>query len=395
MTIVGLLVLTASTLATARTWHVPADAPTIQAGIDSAGLGDDVLVAPGTYFEYGITMKSGVQVHSEQGPGATTVDAGHSGGAFRCNDLEELAVIEGFMIRNGNASGTGGGVRCANSRVRIRDCNIIDCEAAGAGGGIWGVDSDVEIVACRVAGCTGDNGGGINIDSWYPWTTVAIADCEVLNNVARGGVGGIRILAPEVAIFRCVVSGNIAGWGSIGGIGCRSPMLTIRDCLITENWETVMGQGGSGIGVFESQGSISGCTVANNHGWNLEDPAIRVGSGEDDSDVVIERTILAFNEGNALYCGYGSQVAVQCSDAHGNTHSNDLCGTDLGGNFSEDPLFCDVEEGDYTLDGCSPCLPGNHPDGVDCGLIGALGQGCGATPVEETSWGRIKALYRR
>ena len=38
---------------------------------------------------------------------------------------------------------------------------------------------------------------------------------------------------------------------------------------------------------------------------------------------------------------------------------------------SADLLFCDAENGDYTLDACSPCLPGNHPDGVDCGLIGA------------------------
>ena len=88
-------------------------------------------------------------------------------------------------------------------------------------------------------------------------------------------------------------------------------------------------------------------------------------------------------------------MTFRCSNVYGNTDGDDLCGADLGGNFSEDPLFCDAEEGDYTLDGCSPCLPGNHPHGVDCGLIGALGQGCGATVVEATSWGRIKSLYRR
>lgn len=393
--LVLLLVLTLPTLVAARTWHVPADAPTIQAGIDSASTGDDVLVAPGTYSEYGITMKSGVWVHSEQGSGVTTVDATGGGGAFRYDDVAEVAVLEGFTIRNGNASGTGGGVRCANSHVRIRDCIIIDCEAAGAGGGIWAVDSNLEIDGCRVAGCTGDWGGGMNVASWYPWTTVRISDCEFLSNSARGGIGGIRVIAPEVTILRCVVSGNVAGWGSIGGIGCKSPMLTIADCLISDNWETVMGEGGSGLGVYGSIGTVSGCTVVNNHGWNPDDAAVHIGDFSDPSDVYIERTIIALNEGSALECENGSDVTVHCCDTYGNTHDNDLCGTDLGGNFSEDPLFCGVEEGDYTLDGCSPCLPGNDPHGIDCGLIGALGQGCGATPVEETSWGRIKSLYRR
>jgi hypothetical protein len=41
-------------------------------------------------------------------------------------------------------------------------------------------------------------------------------------------------------------------------------------------------------------------------------------------------------------------------------------------------------------------LPGNHPDGYDCGLIGALGQGCicGPSPTVGTTWGAIKSIYR-
>jgi hypothetical protein len=142
-------------------------------------------------------------------------------------------------------------------------------------------------------------------------------------------------------------------------------------------------------------GTDPGCTLVNNHSLGGYYPAIFVDGELEGVDIAIDRTIIAFNIGPALYCEYGSQVTVQCCDLHGNTEGDDLCGEDLGGNFSADPLFCGAEEGDYSLDGYSPCLPGNHPDGVDCGLIGALGQGCGATPVEETSWGRVKALYRR
>jgi hypothetical protein len=56
-----------------------------------------------------------------------------------------------------------------------------------------------------------------------------------------------------------------------------------------------------------------------------------------------------------------------------------------------DPLFCDPTNGDLTVHAGSPCLPANSGG---CGLIGALGQGCGTVAVEGTSWGRIKATYR-
>ena len=45
---------------------------------------------------------------------------------------------------------------------------------------------------------------------------------------------------------------------------------------------------------------------------------------------------------------------------------------------------------DFTLRESSPCV-GTGPMGSD---IGAFGVGCGATAVEPTSWGAIKASYR-
>jgi hypothetical protein len=43
----------------------------------------------------------------------------------------------------------------------------------------------------------------------------------------------------------------------------------------------------------------------------------------------------------------------------------------------------------------SPCLPGNHPYGVDCELIGALGEVCDdPTATKGVSWGAVKGLYQ-
>jgi hypothetical protein len=68
-----------------------------------------------------------------------------------------------------------------------------------------------------------------------------------------------------------------------------------------------------------------------------------------------------------------------------------MCGNTFS-NIFEDPLFCDLADEDLTLRGDSPCLPANNPWGE---LIGAHEQGCEAPiPVEDTSWGAVKALYR-
>ena len=390
-TLVALLALTLPTLAAATTWHVPGDAPTIQAGIDSASVGDDVLVAPGTYFEHDIAMKAGIWVHSEHGPAATTVDATGDGVGFDCANLQQGTVVEGFTILNGFADGigqdenSGGGVRCVGSRLEIRNCAITGCVADYGGGGIYAHDSEVDIEACRITNCSSSSGGGIWAADEQP---VRISDCEILGNEATAS-GGILAWGSEVTIVRCVVSGNLARWGGAGGIGCISPSLTVRDCLITRNeaYDVAMG---SGLGVQYSSGLIEGCTVAG----NLAVPRLGAVYVGDLSEVEVSRTLVAFNDDRALGCA-ALQVTVRCCDLHGNAGGDDLCGTSLGGNFSADPLFCDAANNDYTLDACSPCLPGNHPDGVDCGLIGALGQGCGATAIEKTSCGRIKALYRR
>ncbi|MEZ4387805.1 MAG: hypothetical protein R3D98_09545 [Candidatus Krumholzibacteriia bacterium] len=51
---------------------------------------------------------------------------------------------------------------------------------------------------------------------------------------------------------------------------------------------------------------------------------------------------------------------------------------DLGDNFWLDPLFCGAGSFDrWTVMAASPYLPGAHPDGADCGQVGARGVGCG------------------
>jgi len=73
---------------------------------------------------------------------------------------------------------------------------------------------------------------------------------------------------------------------------------------------------------------------------------------------------------------------ISCTNIFGNSGGDDLCGTDDGGNFSADPLFCAEADVEHRLTSSSPCAPGNHPGGLcDDALIGALSAGCNLTPA--------------
>jgi len=116
-----------------RTIRVPADAPTIQAGIDAAQNGDTVLVSSGIYNENvdfkgkAIIVTTGAKSYSDA---TSTVLNGVGNGpvvTFQTNE-PAAAVLNGFTIQNGGASaGTqtlGGGLAIENASPTITN-NIV------------------------------------------------------------------------------------------------------------------------------------------------------------------------------------------------------------------------------------------------------------------------------
>jgi serine protease len=76
----------------AGTIRVPADQPTIQAAINSAANGDDILVAAGTYHERINFNGKSIRLHSASGPQATTLDGGGGGAVVTFANNEDAGA---------------------------------------------------------------------------------------------------------------------------------------------------------------------------------------------------------------------------------------------------------------------------------------------------------------
>ena len=143
----------------ARTWYIKADgsgdAPTIEAGMDSASAGDIVLVGQGTYYVNTIKVKANITVTSESGPLVTIIEPADYLNvlvAFAAGTNSEVSgfwikpftLINITVIQNDNVlifnniietASTAEGIYCDYGSGRILN-NLI----FGPGTGFWAYD---------------------------------------------------------------------------------------------------------------------------------------------------------------------------------------------------------------------------------------------------------------
>jgi hypothetical protein len=365
----AIMLVVVSVLSAATVIHVPLDQPTIQEGIDAAGEGDTVLVAVGTYtgtnnceLNFGGTN---MVVMSESGAAQTTIDCARGTRAFCFRNGENAAsIVDGFTIMHGYAEG-GGAIYCNATSPTFRNCSFRSNRSPDVGGGMGFYGSSSLIENCLFEGNSSE--------------------------MALDGSGGAIICAAgsDLVISNCYFTHNTSDAG--GCVTCTdASSLLLTDCLLPEN------SADSGGALACCSGStlvIEGCTIVHCIGCG--------GSGifcDGGSDVSVDRTIIAFGyKGEAVCCLAGGTATLVCCDVFQNEYGNwvgCIAGQNgVDGNISEDPLFCGILNPDspYSLQSDSPCAAENNPD---CDGVGALGIGCGATPVEATSWGRVKTMFK-
>ncbi|MCP4712806.1 MAG: right-handed parallel beta-helix repeat-containing protein, partial [Planctomycetes bacterium] len=253
--------------------HVPRDYPTIQAAIDNALDGFEVVVADGVYTGEGnrdIYLKGkAITVRSANGPANCIIDCQgsydnyHLGFTFLSGDQSDT-ILDGFTIINGY-SRQGGGIDCLyKSSPAITNCIIRSCESLRNhyGGGIHCYNSSAVITNCVLEDNIASHGGGgitcIN-------SQVILEGCTIRDNTASSG-GGIYCSNGTVQINRCVISGNKAIYNG-GGIFLKNNTATITNCIICGNSAISDGEihGGGGIyGLDASDLTVLNSTITRN-----------------------------------------------------------------------------------------------------------------------------------
>jgi hypothetical protein len=346
--IMGLMLL--PVVAVAATIRVPADQPTIQAGIEVAADGDTVLVAPGIYYELIDFSGKSICLKGEFGYDSTAISClvPTDPGVVTFHTGEDtLSVLDGFRLES---LGTGGRtvlIRLTGSSGTIRNCvfypNSFSTSIAEMGGFL--VSEDNIFVGSDSSASTG-------ICIW------------------AGGQGRINRCQ-----FRNLV--NYTGGAAIQTSNYSSDIL-IENCVFVRNQVTGAEYASGGAGIFLSQtvnATIRNNTFVSNTDVSADGGAI--GLWASCSGIVIERNIFLRNSGYAVANQHGSSSAsLSCNDAFLNTPGNYRGAlTPDNNSFSADPLFCDTLTENYGLKEDSPCLAEHN---ACASLIGASGVGCGA-----------------
>lgn len=197
-----------------RVVRVPAEAATIQGGIDRAVAGDTVLLAPGIYSGPGnrnIDFRGkSITVRSERGPADTIVDCGgepgDSAAGFLFTRGESAAVIEGLTIRRARAA-MGAAVYCYGTSPTLRDCLLADNEATDSGGALRCKNSSPLLENCTIVQNGSPAGGAVYL---IARSSPRFVRCLIAFST-RGGSVVVRDSGSQPVFDCCDIHGNEGG----------------------------------------------------------------------------------------------------------------------------------------------------------------------------------------
>jgi len=300
----------------------------IQAALDFAGMGDTILVAPGTYLEnieidnqnnmissyYIIDSDSS---HIEN----TIIDGGGQGRVISINQAGPNTKLIGFTIQNGYTSTFGGGLYCVDSYPTITHCVFKD------------------------------NTAGIS------------------NPSVHGG--SIAVDHSEIKLDHVIIRSNYTS-GRGGGIYFAHSIVNGSNLLLENNFAN---DRGGALSFYRSTGNFDYITITDDSA-QVEGGALYLR----ESEISFTNSIIWSNRPQQIAfaeLGFPSIVNIHNSILDEyitgvETHDNGTVNFGLFDVFDNDPLFCNLDSSNYYLAENSPCI-GLGQNGT---TAGAFGIGC-------------------
>lgn len=263
-----------------ETHHVPADYLTIQAAIDAAENGDEIVVAPGTYPEAIDLLGKAIHLRSADGPEVTTIDAGgiENVSVVTCASGETSdTTLEGFTITGGLGTFVegelyGGGIYIYAGGPTITNCVFHGAETrewTHAGGGMYNHLSRATVTDCVFEGYqTVKYGAGM----YNMLSDVVVSNCTFRDLYAWDG-DGIFNERTTIDIRDTLFSGSPMDSAdssvvvtncqfSAGGMYGERGSAIVTDCRFEEGW----------LGLAHRYGPL---TVTNSSFRNARDRGLR------------------------------------------------------------------------------------------------------------------------
>ena len=298
------------------------------------------------------------------------------------------ATIEDNQFLNNSCNDAGGGLKLSHSKNIIRRNVFQENYAGNLGGGITLDNETSNVEDCVFIENVAHRGAGLH--AWRNEGPITIERCEFIGNYASYCGGGIQLDNNHhpITLHDLSLTENISGGD--GGAFC-SEVFILNDNLPEEQqtatqsnfkftnsvlWNNVAGDDGAGIYVRLGTGTIENMVIHDNDAPD-EGAGLTV---KEDAFISVINTIITNNgSGTGVYL---FEEVSTLSFSHSNIWGHDggnfeglADPTGSNGNISENPMFTNPGDADFSLMDSSPCVDsgqGQDKDGssADMGAYG-------------------------